>query len=488
MRYRTPVTALLATMLLAPVAGAQTAAAETTKKMTPPAPTSPRPFAFPKYAGKKLRNGLAVFVVEDRRLPLVSYSLQIQAGKLDVPPAKSGLATAAAALLREGTRSRSAQDIARAVDNAGASLNASAGDDFTSVTGTFMKTHAAAGLELLADIVRNPVFEQEEIDRFMEQQLSGLAVQYNDPEYILPLAAARVLYGTHPYAYPADGTPQSLETLSRDDLVDFHRRLYVPARAWLAIAGDVSAEEAFAAAEKAFGTWKGAPRKSAAPPAPPARKAHVVLIDKPDAVQSRIAVGHLGVPRQHPDYLTLQVANQIFGGSFNSRVNMKLRANEGLTYGAGSSFRAQRLAGSFTVSTFTRTDKTADAVRFIVDLIREWKENPATAAELAEAKAYLIGSYSVDLETAGAAAGRVLTQAVFNLPADYFPNFRERVQAITIEDVAAAVRKHIEPAQLTIAVAGNTAEFAGEMKKHGPVRTIPMNALDLLAPSMTRPQ
>lgn len=475
-------------MLLALTAGAQTPAVETTKKMTPPAPTTPRPFAFPKYASKKLRNGLTVFVVEDRRLPLVSYSLHIQAGKLDVPPMKSGLAAAVAALLREGTTSRSAQEIARLVDNAGASLNASAGDDFTSITGAFMKTHAAAGLELLADIVRNPVFEQEEIGRFMEQQLSTLAVQYNDPEYVLPLASARAMFGTHPYAYPADGTPQSLEALSRDDLVNFHRRHFVPARAWLAIAGDVSADEAFAAAEKAFGAWKGAPRKSAAPAAPPARKAQVVLIGKPDAVQSRILVGHLGVPRQHPDYLTLQVANQIFGGSFNSRVNLKLRASEGLTYGAGSSFRAQRLAGSFTVSTFTRTDKTAEAVRLIVDLIREWKENPATAEELAEAKAYMIGSYSVELETAGAVAGRLLTQAVFNLPEDYFPNYRERVQAIGIEDVARAVRQHIDPSRLTIAVAGNTAEFTKEMEKYGPVRVIPMDALDLLAPSLMRTQ
>lgn len=479
---------LLVPLLLIPAAPAQTAVSNPPKKMTPPPPTAPRPFEFPKFTSRKLANGLTVFVVEDHRLPLVNYSLQVQAGKLNVPPAKSGLASATAALLREGAGGRSAQQIALAVDSAGGSLSAVAGDDFTSVTATFMKSHAPLALELLAGIVRRPAFEQEEIERWLEQQLSNLAVQYNDAEYLLPLAAARTIYGTHPYGYPADGTPGSLQSLTHADIAAFHKEHYVPSRAWLAIAGDVTSAEAFAAAEKAFGDWKSAARRRKAPPAPPAPKAQVLLADKPDAVQSQIWVGHLGVPRRHPDYLTLQVANQIFGGSFNSRVNMKLRANEGLTYGAGSSFRGQRLAGSFSVGTFTRTEKTAAAVQFIVGLIREWRESPATAAELSEAKAYLIGSYSVDLETAGAAAGRVLTQAVFDLPSDYYPNFRERIQAITMESLHAAVRRHVNPEKLTIAVAGQTSAFAKALEKYGPVRVIPLARLDPSAPDLTASQ
>lgn len=478
---------LLAPLLLAPAAPAQTAPAAPFKKMTPPPPTAPRPFQFPKFTSKKLANGLSVYVIEDHRLPLVNYSLQIQAGKLNVPPAKNGLASATAALLREGAGDRTAQQIALAVDSAGGSLSAVAGDDFTSITATFMKPHAPLALELLADIVRRPAFAQQEIERWLEQQLSSLAVQYNDAEYLLPLAAARTIYGTHPYGYPADGTPGSLQSLTRADIATFHKEHYVPSRAWLAIAGDVAAAEAFAAAEKAFGDWKAATRRRKTPPPPPAPKAQVLLIDKPDAVQSQLWVGHLAIPRQHPDYLTLQVANQIFGGSFNSRVNMKLRANEGLTYGAGSNFRGQRFSGSFSVSTFTRTEKTAAAVQFIVDLIREWRENPATTAELAEAKAYLIGSYSVDLETAGAAASRVLTQAVFGLPPDYYPKFRERVQAITMESLQAAVRRHVNPDKLTIAVAGQTSAFAKELEKYGPVRVIPLAQLDPAAPDLKAP-
>lgn len=482
MRYLLPL--LLMTMIPSAVPAQRPAASA--KKMTPPPPAAPRPFAFPKFTSKTLANGLTVFVVEDRRLPLVSYSLQVQAGKFDVPPAKSGLASLTAGLLREGTATRSSQEISRLVDNAGGSLGAGAGDDFTSISATFMKTHAALGLTLLADVVRNPSFAQEEIDRALEQSLSGLAVQYNDVQYVLPLAAARAVYGTHPYAYPADGTPDSLRRLKRDDFVAFHRQFFVPGRAFLAIAGDVTAGQAFADAEKHFGSWQAsspAPTPAAAPPEP---KAQVLLVEKADAVQSQISVGHLGVPRNHPDYLALQVANQIFGGSFNSRVNTKLRANEGLTYGAGSSFRANRVLGGFTVGTSTRTDRTADAVQFIVDLIREWKENPATEAELAEAKAYLIGSFGVELETAGAVSGRVLTQAMYGMPDDYYPKFRERVQALTLSDIQAVVRRHVDPSKLTVAVAGNTSVFAKALEKHGPVRSIPITEFDPLAPGLLR--
>ncbi|HRJ21400.1 MAG TPA: pitrilysin family protein [Bryobacteraceae bacterium] len=217
-------TLLLALALLAPAAAvAQSPAPSAPKKMTPPPPTAPRPFPFPAFTSRTLPNGLTVFVVEDHRLPLVSYSLQVQAGKLNVAPAHSGLASMTASLLREGAGSRSAQDIARLVDNAGGSLSASAGDDFTSASATFMKTHAGLGLSLLADIVRRPTFAQEEIDRFVQQQLSGLAVQYNDTEYLLPLAAARAIFGVHPYAFPADGSPQSLRAITRDHIVEYHR-------------------------------------------------------------------------------------------------------------------------------------------------------------------------------------------------------------------------------------------------------------------------
>ncbi|MCL4794867.1 MAG: insulinase family protein [Bryobacteraceae bacterium] len=453
---------------------------------TPPPPAEPRPFQFPRFTQRTLANGLTLIVVEDTRLPLVAYSMQMRAGKADVPPARSGLAWLSAALLREGAAGRTSQEISRLVDRAGGRLNSSAGEDFTSISATFLKQHAPLGLSLLTGMVRRPDFPEQEVARLVQQQQSSLAVQYNDAEYLLPLAAARAVFGEHPYGYPGDGTPRSLASLTRDAIVDYHRRRFKPARAWLAIAGDVTASEAFAAAENAFGDWAGVPEDLAPPAAPPAPRAQVLLIDNPGATQSHISVGHLGFPRMNPDFLTIQVANQIFGGSFNSRVNLKLRAAEGLTYGAGSSFRSYRHSGLFRAGTFTRTEKTAAAVGMLVELIREWKENPATPAELAEAKAFMAGSFAVDLETAGAVASRVLTQSVFGLPEDYFPNYRENVQAITLEQVCEAVRRVVQPDRLTIAVAGDAAAFQAELARYGPVNVIPMGSLDLIEPTLRR--
>lgn len=455
-------------------------------KMTPPPPTAPRPYEFPKVASRTLANGLKVFVVEDHRLPLVSASLQVLAGGAYAGPEKAGLANMTASLLHEGTTHHSAQDLARLADNAGGSLSASAGDDTATVGMTFMKSYANLGMELMADMTRNPAFSQEEIDRAMRQAQSSLAVSYSSAEYLAPQTAARALLATHPYAYPGDGTPQTLRNIKRDDIVNFYKTYYAPGRAWMAVAGDLTPDEAFAMAEKYFGSWDAKAAPDAKLPAPPEPKPQVVIVDMPNAVQTQIIVGHLGVARNHPDYMALYVANQIFGGSFNSRLNMKLRANEGLTYGATSSLEPDRQTGTFQCSTFTRTEKTADAIRMLVDLLKEFKQNPSTQAEFDEAKAYLMGSFAVGIETAAAVAGRVLTTAVYGLPEDYYPQYRQHLQALTREQMAAALQKFIHVDKLTIVAVGNAKEFSKALEAYGPARVIKASDLDLVAPDLVK--
>ncbi|MBI5280566.1 MAG: insulinase family protein [Candidatus Solibacter usitatus] len=455
-------------------------------KQAPPAPTAPRPFEFPKAAFRTLANGLRVYVVEDHRLPLVSASLQVLAGNANVAPEKSGLASMTAGLLREGTSSKSSQQIAKLIDNAGGSLSASAGDDVATIGMSFMKSYAGLGMELMADIARNPAFAQEEIDRQMRQAQSNLAVQYADAQYLAPLAASRAILGTHPYAYPGDGTPQTLGNIKREEIVAFYKANYAPGRGWMAIAGDVTAEEGFALAEKYFGSWSGAAAADVKLPAPPAAKPQVLIVDMANAVQTQIVVGHLGVPRNHPDYIALTMANQIFGGSFNSRLNMKLRANEGLTYGASSGFEPNRQAGTFQCSTFTRTEKTAEAIRFIVDLLKEFKQNPATETEFNEAKAYMIGKFGLDNETAGAVATRTLVTAVYGLPEDYYVNYRRTVQAITRQQVGEAVQRFLQPERMAIVAVGNSKEFAKALESYGPVRVIKSDEIDFVAPGLVK--
>lgn len=458
-------------------------------KMTPPPPSTPRPYAFPTPLSRVLGTGLTVFVVEDHRLPVVTFALEILAGNCTVPAGKSGLPSLTAGLLREGAGVRTSPEISRLIDGCGGSMGASAGDDVTTAGGTFMKSYAALGLELLADIVQRPRFDQEEIDRRLEQIQSGLAVNLNDPAYLVSLISARTILGNHPYAYPGDGTPATIGGLTRDDIVGFWKSHYLPGATWFTISGDVTAEEGFAMAEKAFGGWKadGAATRTVLPPPPP-RERKVLMVDMPQTVQTQLVIGQTGIPRKHPDFLALNVANQIFGGSFNSRLNMKIRAKEGLTYDASSGFEAQRQAGSFTVGTFTRTEKTADAVRMIVDLLNEFKENPATPEEFTDAKAFLHGSFALATETSGQIADRILSAALHDLGEDYWTGYRARLEALTIEQVRSAVQRFLEPDKLAIVAVGNANAFSKELATYGPVTVIPQQELDLIAPDLRTPK
>jgi zinc protease len=455
--------------------------------MTPPPPSAPRPYAFPKPVSRVFENGLTVFVVEDHRLPAVTFALEILAGNCAVPPSKSGLPSLTAGLLREGAGEHSSPEISELVDGCGGSMGASAGDDVTTAGGTFMKSYAGLGLELLADIVLRPRFDQDEINRRLEQIQSGLAVNLNDPSYLVSLVSPRIILGDHPYAYPGDGTPETIASLTREDIVGFWRQHYLPQATWFTVSGDVTAEEGFAMAGKAFGGWKGDAADNLVLPPPAPRERKVLLVDMPQTVQTQIIIGQTGIPRKHPDFLALNVANQIFGGSFNSRLNMKIRAKEGLTYDASSGFEAKRHAGSFTVGTFTRTEKTADAVRMIVDLLNEFRENPASEEEFAEAKAFLYGSFALATETSGQVADRVLSAAMYGLGADYWTNYRARLDALTIENVRSAVQRFLEPDKLAIIAVGNAAAFSSELSAYGPVTVIPQSELDLAGPGLRKP-
>jgi zinc protease len=477
-RTHAKLTAVLAVAIVSTVGARQ--------KQEPPAPGPPVQFSFPAYKTHKLPNGLTLFIIEDHRQPLVSYTLMLDAGGIAHPPAKAGLASMTAELLTQGTATRSAQDIARAIDGVGGSLGAAADDDTVQVTAAVAKSAADLAIDLLADVVLHPAFKQEEIDRLRRQRLSGLQIQYSDPEYIAPFVAARLTLGEHPYAYPVEGTPDSLRALTRDEIVAFHKQRYGPAGAFMAISGDITPEAAIAQVEKRFGSWSApaSPRPSTPAPPPPART--VFIVDKPDAVQTQIVLSTMGIKRNDPSYFPLVVANQIFGGAFTSRLNMALRAKEGLTYGARSSFDAEREAGMFRVSTFTRTEETGKAITMVVDLLREFRKNPATDAELKEAKAYLVGSFAVGTETPGQVAGRVLTAAKHALPADYWDKYRDNIQAVTAQRIAEAVGRYVDADRMKIVAVGNAKGFAASLAPLGDARTISFADLDLMRPDLKR--
>jgi zinc protease len=411
----------------------------------------------------------------------VTLRLLVRAGAADDPSGKAGVASLAAALLDQGTATRTAAGIADTIDSIGGSLEAAALTDVSVATVVVLKDGLGVGLDLLSDVVRHPAFDPSEVDRQRRQALSGLAVSAADPDSVASAVFDRLVYGAHPYGQPALGTPRSLAAISADDLRAFHARYFAPNNAFFAIAGDVEPGEAFDAAERAFGGWER--REVVPPPAleppPPARR--VVIVDKPDAVQTEIRVGQRTIPRTHPDHLALDLAIRILGGAGSNRLQRVLRSERGLTYGAEADLDALVQAGDFVAATDTRTETTAEVLRLVVDEIATLRREGVSARELSDAQAALTGSFPLTIETPEAVAWQVLDVLSHGLPPSDLDTFRERVLAVTVEDVERAARTCLRPERLSIVLVGNARAFASRLTGLGfdAYEIVPLAELDL---------
>jgi zinc protease len=456
-----------------------------------PAGAPAKEYRFPVIAKRTLANGIQVYVVHSAAMPAVGVQLLLtDAGAVNDPPGKPGVASMVASLLTQSTDKRDAQQIAQSIDFVGGALSASTGDDGTMVTVTVVKKDFDIGMDLLADIVLHANFPPEELDRQRQQLLSSLRVNYDDADYLATAAIQRLVYGNSPYAMPNEGTPASVSSIQRDDLVKFRDAYYSPDTALLAFSGDITPEAAFAAAEKYFGGWA---RKTVTLPSHPAPASaagiHITVIDKPDAVQTQIRVGKLGIKRSDPDFIPLYVANRVFGGGYNSRLNTAVRLRAGLTYGADSEFDTRQEGGSFLASTFTRTETTVDALRLVMDQIKDMSAGNVKQDELNFARDYLTGVYPIQTETPDEVASRVITVVHYGLPADYNETYQSRIAAVNLAQVNAVSQKYFQPGSLDIVLVGNAAQFRDALKKEFPDATydeFPAAQLDLLAPELRR--
>jgi zinc protease len=493
-----------AVMCQAPAAGAAAQAGEQKKgtgiipadtKLVAQMPDAapPRAFRFPKAAVGVLGNGLRTFVVTDSEQPMVTVRLVLMnAGAADDPPGSPGVANMTADMLTQGTSSRSAQQIAEAIDFVGGTLTAAASKDATTITATVVKKDLALVMELLADVLLHPVFLKDELERRRQQGLSGLQVQHSDPSYIADAALSRLVYGQSPYGLPSSGTPGSLGKIQREDLVQFRDTHYAPGRALLAFAGDVTAEAAHAAAEKHLGPAAWPRRESVTPAVPaaaPAKGLRIVMVDKPDANQTQIRVGRPGIPRNNPDYIPLYVTNRIFGGGFNSRLSTEVRQKKGLTYGAYSNFISYRHAGDFSAATFTRTEATVEATKLVVDLIASMATGDVAPAELDFARDYVAGVFPIQSETGEQVASRILAVEQYGLPADYNDTYQQRVLAVGQPQVKTMAGRYFDARNLLVVLVGNVKQFGDGIRKAFPgatFETLPFDQVDLLAPGLRR--
>jgi len=367
-------------------------------------------------------------------------------------------------------------------------METGAGSDFTQGSALVMKDSFSIGMELLADIARRPVFAPEEITRQKQQAVSSLQVSLEDPDYIAGAVLQRLIYGSHPYGLPDSGTPETIAKISRADLQEFHRKYFAPNNAVLAVVGDVEVAEAMAAAQKAFGDW---PKQTVQPPQlpePPRPARRIIVVDKPDSVQTAVRIGQLGVPRKTPDYMELDEAIRILGGEGSNRLFRVLRSERSLTYSASADMNTMLLAGDFVAETDTRSEATAEVVRLIVDEFVRLQRERTGDSELAGAQAYMTGSFPLTIETPGAIARQVLNVIMYDLPLDELRTYRQRANSVTPDAISRVARTYLQPDRLSIVMVGNAAAFKDQLQKagFGKYELIPLEQLDLTAPDLKR--
>ena len=454
----------------------------------PPGPLLARSVKFPAYAVKTLSNGLQVIAVSHHEQPAVSLRLLVRAGGAQDPAAKPGVAALFASVMDQGTTTRTADQIAQAIDSIGGVLGTGSGTDLTTVRAIVMKDSLNLGLDLVSDIARNPAFAPPEVELQRKQMLSGLQVSYDDPEYLAGVVFDRLVFGFHPYGSPDAGTPQSIAAITRDDLVGFHNAWFGANNAILAIVGDVSSEEAFAGAERVFGSWGKSTRTAEKPVDPPAPTRRLVVIDRPGAVQTEIRVGHTAVPRKHPDYLALDLAVKILGGEGGNRLHRVLRSERGLTYGASADLHAFRDAGNIMADTDTRSETTGEALRLLVDEMSRLQRQRVSERELSDAQAYLTGSFPLTIETPDAIALQVLNAVVYGLDLQELQTFRERVNAVTVDDIQRVARTYLHPDRLSIVLVGDAGKIEKQLSGAGfpQFERISVNDLDLSSADLRR--
>ncbi len=431
-----------------------------------PSPGPIRLFEAPEVAAGKLENGLSLRLAGRPRFPVAAITLVLDAGEALVGREHAGLAVITGKALEGGTVHRSGSALAEAVEGLGTELRIRTGWDSTTVSLTCLADRVDEAMGLLAEVVREPSFPAAEVERTLTEHGAMLRQRKMDPSSLASDAFLTVLYREDvPYARPLVGSVESLSRLGADGVEGFVEERYRPSRGGLVVAGDVNPSEAEELARSHFADWSGAADPGPAFPIEPERRERrAVVVHRPGAVQSEIRVGHMGAPRDTPDYYALRVANAILGGAFTSRLNLNLRERHGYTYGVRSRFSFRRGAGPFSISTAVSTEVTADAVREAVQEVRGFVEEGPRGDELEQAKDYIVGVFPLQFETAGQVAARTAGLLVYGLPDDHDAHFRERIRKVSLADVREAVERHLRPEELQILVAGDAEAVEGPLE------------------------
>jgi zinc protease len=428
----------------------------------------------PEYSSTKLDNGLGVMVVPNHEVPFVSVTLGLLNGAWT--ESKPGTASMATQMLTKGTTKHTEADLAEELERYAISLSGSAGMDTSQVNANCLSEHLDRTMELLAEVVLEPTFDQAEFAKLRKQVLTSLAVQTATPKYLADKEFRKRLYGGHPYSRTVTGEPSDVEALEIEDLKLWWDKFTRPDKATLIFAGDIDQAKAVAIAEHVLGDWKKDTAEPTPEPAdiPAAADTQIYIVDRPGSAQSEIRVGQSGITRhQQPEYFISRIVSNYFGWSFNSRLNDTIRVKKGLTYSVFGGYTAQALSGDFKINTFTKTDSTAETVKVVLDEIRRLQNEAPTKMELDDSKSYFAGSFVRHRETPQQVAKDLWLIESQKLGADYLKNLLAKIAQATKEDCDNLVDETLNPDKMIIIVVGDAAKIKDQLQKIAPVTVVP---------------
>ncbi len=448
---------------------------------------STEPIQLPPIKTVTLENGLKVIVIEQPTLPIIQFSLRVRVGAIHEPTDRTGLATFTASMLRQGTTNRTADEISEAIDFVGGSLGASADVERTDVTARVLKKDLQVGLELLADITQNPSFPEKEMGIIRNQLIADVRSTQDDPESLAAAHLDFALFGTiHPLGRAM--SEQSLNAITRDDLVTFHEMYYRPNNSVLAVAGDVKADEIIQLVKKAFGNWQRADIPPAPLPEPVKLQGYKVrFVHKPGQTQTHIEIGHFGLAVTDPDYIPTILANYVLGGGvFSSRLLQIIRSKAGKTYSIFSYFPSYSFPGYFRISTFTRNEQAFETLQLILDEFKKFKEGGITQEELQAAQDNIAGSYILRLETLSGLATTVLNNDFYGFGMERSRNWRKLIRSVTLEQANQAIKDRFDSENLAIVLLSDIKTLEGRTELIPGISLESVNVVDWLEPVTAR--
>ena len=435
--------------------------------------TAQEDFKLPEYTKFQLKNGLTVYLMERHEVPLIQFTAVFPAGAINDTKEKSGLAAVTADALVLGSKNYTKSQIEENTEFLGASINSGAGKEAAYLVSSFMKKDQKVVMDILKDVLLNPTFPADEVEKMVSRKLTEMDQMKESPRSVLSNYYNKFVFGEHPYGNPEEGSKASLQKIQNKDLVDFYKNQYAPANSAMAIVGDFNTKAMKTEIEKLFGSWKSSTKiVNTLPAIPKIDKARVLLVNKEDARETTFYIGGPGISRNNPDFVGIRVINTILGGRFTSWLNDELRVNSGLTYGARSSFTPYKLGGTFVISTFTANENTEKTIDLALETYKKLHEKGLDEEILTSAKNYVKGQFPPDYETNAALSNLLTDMYIYDFDEAYINTFTKQVDALNTQKAAELIQKYFPKDNFQFVLIGKASEIGELAKKYGEVKQL----------------